>query len=188
MLWFMDVFSAIENRRSIKPLDLSDAPVPRDLIQKVLDAANWAPSHRHTEPWRFKVYLGDARIRLAEAVASTLPASESSKAATTIKKMTHAPVIIAIVCHQSPLPKVIPHEEIASTAMAVQNLHFAARALDLGGFWSSGNKAFHENVSKFLELQSNEQCLGFFYLGYPQIDWPKSSRGPIENKVEWFNK
>ena len=97
MLWFMDVFSAIENRRSIKPLDLSDAPVPRDLIQKVLDAANWAPSHRHTEPWRFKVYLGDARIRLAEAVASTLPAAESSKATTTIKKMTHASCLMKVL-------------------------------------------------------------------------------------------
>ena len=102
--------------------------------------------------------------------------------------MTQPPVIIAIICHQSQLPKVIPHEEIASTAMAVQNLHLAARALDLGGFWSSGKKAFNESVAKFMSLESNEQCLGFFYLGYPKVDWPKSSRGPIADKVEWFDK
>ena len=188
MLWVMDVFAAIENRRSIKPLDLSDRPVSREIIQQVLEAANWAPSHRHTEPWRFKVYLGDARTRLAEVVVSTLSANEASKAKTTVTKMTHAPVVIAIICHQSPLPKVIPHEEIASTAMAVQNLHLAARALELGGFWSSGKKAFHENVSEFLELEFNEQCLGFFYLGYPAVDWPKGSRGKIEDKVEWFEE
>jgi len=184
----MDIFSAIKNRRSIKPLDLSDAPVPRDLIQKILEAANWAPSHRHTEPWRFKIYLGDARKRLAEVVAGTLSPAESLKATMTVTKMTQPPVIIAIICHQSPLPKVIPHEEIASTAMAVQNLHLAARALGLGGFWSSGKKAFHESVAEFMALEPNEQCLGFFYLGYPKVDWPKSARGAIEEKVEWFDK
>lgn len=188
----MEVFEAIEKRRSIKPLDMKTEPVDTDLIKRLLAAGNWAPSHRHTEPWRFIVFTDAAREDLADVVISSLsPSGEAPvspdhpKYQTTYNKMLNAPVIIAIICRTSPLPKVIPHEEIASTAIAVQNMHLAARALGLGAFWTSGAKCFHPKVAEFLSLQSNDQCLGFLYVGWPKVEWPNGKRGPIEDKVEW---
>ena len=188
----MDIFEIIENRRSIKPLDMKPDPVSPDLIQKLLDAANWAPSHRHTEPWRFIVMTKDARRDLADAVIQTMATEKTPivgpshpKYQSTYNKMLNVPVIIAIICHTSSLPKVVPHEEIASTAMAVQNMHLGAQALGLGAFWSSGNKAFHPKMAEFLDLGENDQCLGFLYVGWPKVDWPTGKRRPIEDKVTW---
>jgi len=190
----MDLFEAIEKRRSIKPLDMKTDPVEPELIRKLLQAANWAPSHRHTEPWRFIVLTGDARKALADAVISTFGAPNAPDAdhthpkfQSTYDKMLNAPVIIAIICHPSSLPKVILHEEIASTAIAVQNMHLAACALGLGAFWTSGAKSFHPNMATFLNLTETEKCLGFLYVGWPAIDWPEGRRGDYEDKVKWRN-
>lgn len=188
----MDVFDAIIQRRSIKPTCMKPDAVDGALVRQLLEAANWAPSHRHTEPWRFVVLTGDARRELANVVVRALPTEDGSiagpdhpKFASTYAKMLTPPVIIAIICAPSSMPKVIEHEEIASTAIAVQNMHLAARALGLGGFWSSGSKAFHPNVASFLGIESPARCLGFFYVGWPNIEWPTGKRGPVDDKVTW---
>jgi len=48
----------IKNRRSIFPKTYIEKPIPKDIIQQVLENANWAPNHRKTEPWRFKIFTG----------------------------------------------------------------------------------------------------------------------------------
>ena len=53
----------IRSRRSIFPKDLSGMPVPRHLLARGLEAANWAPTHGKTEPWRFVVFAGAAGLR-----------------------------------------------------------------------------------------------------------------------------
>lgn len=187
----MDVFDAIRLRRSIKPEKMKPDPVPRELLDRMLEAANWAPSHRLTEPWRFVVYTGDARAELAEAIGrgmtddgSPLPADDPRRAKLATKCST-APVIIAIVCATSDHPKIVEHEEIASTAIAVQNMHLAARALGLAAFWSSGTKAFSQPVADHLGIEAPARCLGFLYVGFPAVPWPDGSRRSIDEKVTW---
>ena len=96
-----------------------------------------------------------------------------------------APIVIAIICQPSAIPGIMHHEEIASVAIAVQNMHLGARALGLAGFWSSGQKIKHPSVRALLELNESAECLGFFYLGLPSLDWPSSKRGNVEDKVRW---
>lgn len=186
----MDV---IRLRRSIKPELMKTDPVDRDLVEQLLEAANWAPSHGRTEPWRFVVFTNEARLDLARVVAGaetgSFPVAETDPTYLKLRqKMTNAPVIIAIVCNPSPNPKIEPHEELASVAMAVQNMHLCAQALGLGGFWSSGKKAFHPAVASFLKITTPAHCLGFFYVGWPAIPWPKGERGPVTHKVTWRDR
>lgn len=188
----MDVFDAIRLRRSIKPEHLKPDPIDRSLVESLLEAANWAPSHGLTEPWRFVVFTGESRTDLLEAVArglaeapqATLPADDPQRLKLT-QKITHAPVVIAIVCSPSSNPKIIEQEEVCSTAMAVQNLHLAAQAVGLAGFWSSGKKAFSAPVAELLGIEAPAQCLGFFFVGWPAIEWPEGRRGPWQDKVQW---
>ncbi|MGA0408414.1 MAG: nitroreductase family protein, partial [Limisphaerales bacterium] len=56
----------IRSRRSIKPnLMDPDKPVDPMLLDTLLENANWAPTHGLTEPWRFTVFTGTARRKLA---------------------------------------------------------------------------------------------------------------------------
>lgn len=189
----MDVLEAIRNRRSIRPEQMDPSrPVPRATLETLLEAANWAPSHGHTEPWRFIVFEGEARRGLFEAAVSTVvdpseppPGPEDPRRTKLEEKMLVPPVIIAIVCAPSESPKILEHEELASVAIAVQNLHLAAFALGLAGFWTSGKKAFDARVARFLGLSGRQRCLGFFYLGWPAVPWPVGERGPWQDKVSW---
>ena len=54
----MDV---IKRRRSIFPKDYDGTATPRAHIELMLEAANWAPTHGKTEPWRFTVLEGPAK-------------------------------------------------------------------------------------------------------------------------------
>lgn len=40
--------------------------IPDDIIWQLLENANWAPAHKRTEPWRFVVFAGAGRQKLAE--------------------------------------------------------------------------------------------------------------------------
>lgn len=188
----MDIFDAIEKRRSIKPEHMKPEPVDTKLIERLLEAANWAPSHGLTEPWRFTVFTGDSRLELIEAICrglagegqDTLPEDSPMRKKLT-HKLTTCPVTITIGVSPSDKPGIIDHEEHSSVAMAVQNMHLAAQALGLAGFWSSGKKAFSPEVAQFLGLEAPARCLGFFFVGYPAIPWPEGKRRPWQEKVEW---
>jgi nitroreductase len=49
----------IKKRRNISPDDFTGKPVDVEVVKEMLEAANWAPNHGLTEPWRFVVYQGE---------------------------------------------------------------------------------------------------------------------------------
>ncbi|MFZ5994884.1 MAG: nitroreductase [Thermodesulfobacteriota bacterium] len=54
----MDIVEAIHNRRSTRAF--LPNPVPKTVIENILDAARWAPSWGNTQPWEFLVVGGEA--------------------------------------------------------------------------------------------------------------------------------
>src|SRR4051794_24085655 len=63
----LDLPGIIRGRRSVRRYQ--ERPVPRELIEKVLEAAGWAPSPHGRQPWRFAVLTRAAPKRaLADAM------------------------------------------------------------------------------------------------------------------------
>ena len=59
----IDAFlEVLQGRRSIRTGFLKDKPVPDELIEKILEAARWAPSAENSQPWEFLV-IRDLEIR-----------------------------------------------------------------------------------------------------------------------------
>jgi len=58
----MDVFDAIQERRSIRAYQ--DTPVPREKLEKILEAARLAPSAGNVEPWHFIVVTDGEKRKL----------------------------------------------------------------------------------------------------------------------------
>ncbi len=181
----------IRRRRSIFPPSFSDKIVDEELIHEILESANWAPTHRKTEPWRFHIITGASKQPLIDYASrwyqkNTDPAHFSSfkldKIAKNINSSSH---IIAIVWHSDPSASVPEWEEIAAIGCAVQNMWLHLSERGIGGYWSTPDYALESG--KFLKLHENEKCLGWFYLGVPREDAPliESSRNPIEDKLTW---
>ena len=63
---------AITARRAVFPVQYASEPISEDEIRSLLTLANWAPTHRRTEPWRFKVFHTEAsRKALGEFLGAT---------------------------------------------------------------------------------------------------------------------
>jgi nitroreductase len=59
-------YTDIDRRRTVR--DFSDRPVPRDIIETALKAANTAPSGANLQPWHFVVVSGpDTKRKIREA-------------------------------------------------------------------------------------------------------------------------
>ena len=63
------LYGVLKERRSINLQDVLPDAIDPACIQQMLKAANWAPSHGHTEPWRFTVFVGSAREKLGAVFA-----------------------------------------------------------------------------------------------------------------------
>ncbi len=55
----------IRSRRSMYPQLYTEQVIDREIVEQILENANWAPTHRITEPWRFKVFTGKGLETLA---------------------------------------------------------------------------------------------------------------------------
>mgnify|MGYP000182060918 FL=1 len=185
------VRSLLRNRSSIFPAMYTDEPVDDAIIQDMLENANWAPNHKKTEPWRFKVIKGNARNRLAEVLSSTYKSITSTESFSEKKfnKLSKIPMragaIIAICMQRDPNESLPEWEELAAVSMAVQNMWLTATSYGLGGYWSSPGLIKH--LGEFLGLEEGERCLGLFYLAHHNAPEIPRERGAIEEKVEWLN-
>jgi len=165
-----NIEALIKNRRSIFPPQYNDVPITKEFIQLLLENANWAPSHRLTEPWRFKIIREQSKEAFGNFLADTYtditPDSEFSvfKHKKIRANCTSASAIIAICMQRDPKERIPEWEEIASTAMAVQNMWLTC-----------------------FEFEEGERCLGFFYLGNynKELDF-SSKRNPISDKTKWM--
>lgn len=157
----------IEERRSIFPKDYTDKPIPELIINEVLSNAVLAPNHKRTKPWRFKVFKDEEKQRLAQELQNiyreTTPDFQflKKKYDDIGFKINKANVVISIVVEYSQL--VPDWEEIAATAMAVQNMYLTCTANKVGCYWSSPKIVNHLKDS--LKIEENQQCLGLFYMG-----------------------
>jgi nitroreductase len=185
------ITAAIRHRRTVKPKFFSNRSVDESLIREMLENANWAPTHGMTQPWRFRVFVGPARQRLADFLAQTYkdltPPDQfkPNKFEGMSKNAMLAQAVIAVGMHRQKAEKISELDEIMAVACAVQNMHLTAAANGLGGFWSTNVAAISDAMRDFVGLDAKDRALGLFYVGYPAGDWPACERGPIDEKVEW---
>lgn len=178
----------IKNRRAVFPIQYNDKPIDEEDIKTILEAANWAPTHKNTEPWRFKV-IRDEKLEevgefLAERYKATAKKFSERKQQKIKDKFLQSSCVIAI-CMQRDLKERLPEwEEIAATAMAVQNMWLTASEMNIGTYWSS--PALKDEMGDFFNLMEGERCLGFFYMGHYDNELPEGKREPIALKVEWL--
>ncbi len=186
---FEDLSELIRRRRAVNPRFFTGGEITDETILRLLDNANWAPTHRHTEPWRFRVIRGEARQKLGNHLASQYKDSTTEadfslvKYNKTLNQPMQAAAVIAICMQRDPQQRVPEWEEIAAVACAVQNLWLSAVAMGLAGYWSTPKSIVNDQI--FLGLQPGERCLGLFYLGTWNPEELPTKRGAVSEKIHW---
>lgn len=132
----MDVFRAIKTRRSVRAF--TDQQVTGKEVEKLIEAARWAPSAGNIQPWDF-IIVREPKVKQG-----------LSKAALIQKSIEEAPVVI-VVC-ASPMQSAQRYGSrginlycLQDTAAATQNILLAAHAMGLSTCWIG---AFNEEEAK----------------------------------------
>lgn len=157
----------IETRRSIFPKSYSKEEINEEVLSEILNSATFAPNHKRTKPWRLKVFRAEEKNQLGSKLADIYKQTTNSQTFLEKKyldisdKISKSNTIVTISVNFSGL---VPEwEEIAATAMAVQNMYLTATAHEIGCYWSTPGMINHLN--DFLQLEENQKCIGLFYLG-----------------------
>jgi nitroreductase len=169
----MEVVDAISTRRSVGRV--SDKPLPRGVLEKLLAAAVAAPNHHESEPWRFFVLSGKAREAFGDALADSLrnrrPDMEAERlealCAAERMKPLRAPVLIVVACKRSENPRILHQEDLHACSAAIQNLLLTAHGQGLAGMWRTGDGVYASDVKAHFGLSPDDDIAGIVYLGYP---------------------
>jgi coenzyme F420-0:L-glutamate ligase / coenzyme F420-1:gamma-L-glutamate ligase len=195
------VLDTIHGRRSVRRY--LQKRVPEDLVERVLEAARWAPSPHGRQPWRFAVLTKEAtKERLARAMGEEWRANlemdgqsveivekrlEGSR-----RRLLDAPVLVLICLYLEDLDAYPDAErQRGETTMAVQSLGAAAQnalltaydsGLDAG--WMCAPLFCPEKVVEALGLDTRLVPHALLTLGYAEGDPPKRrSRRPLDELV-----
>ena len=157
----------IESRKSTYPKDYTGEQISQETLDEILSSAQFAPNHKKTKPWRFHVFRGEEKQQLAKEIQKIYKATTpehlflEKKYLDFADKIAKTDTVVTISVNFSGL---LPEwEEIAATAMAVQNMYLTCTANEIGCYWSSHTVINH--LGEFLNLEENQRCLGLFYLG-----------------------
>lgn len=186
-----EVNKLIKSRRSVYPAQFSEEKIENEIIEQILENANWAPTHKRTEPWRFVVFSGKSLEELGSFQAESYKKNTNPEKYKEMKyhkllnnhaKASHVIAIVMKRDEKESLPEI---EEAMAVACAVQNIYLTATAYGVGGYWSTGGATFHKETIDFLGFSEKDKVLGFFFLGKVAKESPEGFRKPIQDKITW---
>jgi len=181
-----DAIDLLKTRRSIKPREMSGpGPSPAEL-ETILTIGARVPDHGKLTPWRFVIFEGDGRVRAGDVIARVFarnnPQATPAELDVEKRRLTDAPLVIAVVSFTRPHPKVPAWEQELSAGASAMNIVTAASALGYGANWLTGWFAFDRDVLEGLGLKPDEKLAGFIHIGNvskPSEDRPRPALSEI---------
>lgn len=197
---YLDFDALVRGRRSVRAF--RPDPIPRALIEQVLDAARWAPSPHGRMPWRFAVIIEQAvKARLADAMGDTWqatlgmdnepPAIVAQRLANSHARIREAPALILLCLYTADLDHYPdPDRQAAETTMAIQSLGAAAQTalltayrLGLDGGWMCAPLFCPDTVRTALDLPPALVPHALLPLGYAAKDPKRRPRLPLDELI-----
>ncbi|HEY3991392.1 MAG TPA: nitroreductase family protein, partial [Ktedonobacteraceae bacterium] len=194
----------IQGRRSVR--QYQSTPVPRELIEQVLEAARWAPSPHGRQPWRFVVLTRQAsKERLADFMGETwqknleMDGQDAKIVAIRMEKsrqrILQSPALIIPCLYLEELDH-YPDEQrqndettmaVQSLGAAIQNMLLMAYDLGLDGGWMCAPLFCPEVVCQALDLDTRLIPHALITLGYAAADPKRRERRPLPSLIVQFD-
>jgi len=161
----MKALEAIKTRRSVR--SFTEKPVPRRIIEEIVDGARLAPSANNIQPWEFVAVTDQAtRERIAEVTDYG-------------KFIADAPVCVAVFCKET---KYYLEDGCAAT----ENILIGACALGLSSCWVAGDKKRYANrVNAILEVPDSYKLVSLLALGYSNIKASAYGKRELDEVMHW---
>jgi len=165
----MNIYEAIQNRRSVR--QFADTPVPREIVERLIDLGRWAPSNCNVQGWRF-IVIDDDKLKqsLVDNGGSTV--------------ITEAPLGI-LVCYFNQSHNIEYTDWLQSASAAVQNILLSAHASHLGSCWIC-HLPTRRVLRKLFKIPNTYTPCAYVALGYPKNEVkPVPRHIPIKEIYEY---
>ena len=194
---YQAVAETIRQRRTVK--QFLPQPVPRALVEELIELAVWAPNHRLTEPWRFYVLEDAAKAELGTIAAQITVEKilgSGGELVTATRKGEEAaatwravPTLLYVTALRDANPE-MDEENYGAVCCALQNFALAAHAAGIGTSWSSGAVAAAPALHTLTGAGANERMVGLIRVGWldPVSVPPKSRRQAGSSLTVWVDK
>jgi nitroreductase len=186
-----DALKLLTTRRSFKAVELAGPPPTPGEVDTMLTIASRVPDHGKLTPWRFIVFEGGARDAAGEAIAKAFaakyPDAKPEHVEAERKRLTRAPLVVAVVSRAGSHVKIPEWEQVLSAGAAAMNLVLAAHALGYGASWITEWYAYDRSVLDALGLAPNERIAGFIHIGRPPGPAEDRPRPPLAEIATRFS-
>lgn len=146
----MDAIQVIKTRRSIR--NFKDQPIPKDMLQNLVDAARFAPTARNVQPWEFIVVTDHNILQKIAGLADNG------------KFIAEAKACIAVFSSDT---KYYLEDGCAAT----ENILIAATSLGIGSCWVAGDKkTYCSQINSLLNVPQSLKLVSLIALGYPESE------------------
>ncbi len=161
----MDAIACINTRYSCR--SYLPKPVPRPLLEQLLDAGRRAPSGRKVEPVEFVVLTEQSsRDFLAELT-------------TYGKFLSQAGACVVVIARDTKY-------YLEDGCAAAENILLASYALGLASCWIAGDKkSYAPEILQRLGVPSGYKLIAMLAIGYPAAPGEQSQRRPLEQVAHW---
>jgi nitroreductase len=173
----MDLETAVRTRRTHKAY--GPEPVDRETLDALFELARWAPNHRVTNPWRFRVLGPQSRAALEAASEERQPGSAV--------KLRRAPTLVALSFFRTPDDPGQDAEDRLSAAIAGYIVMVGAHARGLASYWRTVPLLDAPAGRAALGIPDGEEPLGLIYLGRGIEEQRVPERAPIDAVVTYLD-
>lgn len=197
----MNTLEAINKRRSIRKF--LDKEIPRETIDKILDAATQAPSAKNLQPWKFIVVTKSDKAAMLQVMQSGIENSRErmknfpdinhflASAVNSAKVMEQAPITVFVLNTVDDHPWVERSMELRlsecantqSIGAAIENMLLAAASLGIGSLWICDVFFAYKEICHW--LGEKYQLVAAVALGYANESPNERPRKTIKNVVQW---
>lgn len=161
----MDAMQAIKSRVSIRKY--KSLPVPKEILEDIVDCGRLAPSGYNHQPWIF-VVVTDQQIRNR--------ISQTARYGSFIKE---AWACIAVFCSKG------EETMLEDACAATENMIIAAQTYGLGTCWvNSFRKAHSEEIKGILNCPDDFELITIISVGYPDED-KKTPKKSLNEVLRW---
>ena len=160
----MDAIEALRTRRSVRAY--TPRPLPKKVIEDVVDCGRLAATAVNIQPWEFVVVTDPELLRsLAETTDNG-------------KFIGDAPVCVAVLCRDTKY-------YLEDGSAATENILLAAHAHGLGACWVAGDKKpYSGEICRLVGAPPGYKLISLIPMGYP-AESPEKPKRPLSDVLHW---
>jgi nitroreductase len=171
----VELEEAIRTRRTHKAY--APEPVDRATLDELFELARWAPNHKLTNPWRFRVLGPQSLERLKAAIDDPIAAA----------KLARAPTLVVVSAALRSGDPILDEEDVLATAGAAYVVLLAAHGRGLAGYWRSPAVLREPAGRAAVGVGEDERVLGLLHLGHPRQEPRAPERAAVQDVVAYLD-